>query len=157
MERNNNENEKPKRYYLEFDGQRYVMGPDNTVLYLHANNPSADHFYVQFEDDEDGEQRGHYGWRELHGEQFDEMVINLIQIGCQQVLKNDPSHFDIEQYMARFGSQPISQPDMSKPAPEIEPLNLTPRQNNLANYLGYLLLHGHITADEFNGVGDLHI
>jgi len=156
MERNN-ENKKPKRYYLEFEGQRYVMGPDNTVLYLHANNPSADHFYVQFEDDEDGEQRGHYGWRELHGEQFDEMVLNLIQIGCQQVPKPDPSHFDIEQYMARFGSQPIST-DMSKPAPDIEPLNLTPRQENFAAYFGYLLLNGHITSQEFlNGTGELHI
>lgn len=153
MERNNENEPKPKRYYLEFEGERYVMGPENTILYLHSENPAADHFYVQFEDDDNGEQRGHYGWRELHS-QFDEMILNLIQVGCQQILKQEPNRFDIEQYQARFGSLPMSKPE---PAPEMKPLDLTPRQNNLANYLGYLLLHGHITADEFNGVGDLHI
>lgn len=162
MERNNNNEPKPKRYYLEFEGKRYILGPDNTVLYLHANNPAADHYYVQFDDgelDEEGDaiQRGHYGWREINSD-FDDKIINLIQIGCQQVLKPDPSYFDLEQYQARFGHLPEPEPAAVIEAPEPEPLNLTPRQHNLANYLGYLLLHGHITAEEFrNGTGDLHI
>lgn len=138
MEREPNQ---PKRYYLEYEGKRYILGPDNTILYLHANNPACDHYYVQFDDDEDGEQRGHYGWREIN-ENFDDMILNLIQIGCQQILKPDPSHFDLEQYQARFGHLPESEP-VEHVAPQVEQKELewmSPRrQREISNAVGFLV------------------
>jgi hypothetical protein len=133
MENQPNNERQPKRYYLEYDGKRYILGQDNTVLYLHSNNPEADHYYVQFDDDEDGEQKGHYGWRAIN-ENFDEMIVNLIQVGCQQILKPDPSHFDLEQYQSRFGQLPDA---TEKPVAELERQELTHRQHNFANYFGY--------------------
>ena len=160
MERNNNNEPKPKRYYLEFEGKRYILGPDNTVLYLHANNPAADHYYVQFDDgelDDEGDaiQRGHYGWREIN-EDFDEKILNLVQIGCQQVLKPDPSYFDLEQYQARFGHLPEPEPATVVEPPE--PIALTPRQERFAQYFAHILLNNHLTPEEFrNTIGDLHL
>jgi hypothetical protein len=153
---------KPKRYYLEFEGKRYILGPDNTVLYLHANNPAADHYYVQFDDgemDDEGDaiQRGHYGWREV-SQNFDEMILNLIQIGCQQILKPDPSHFDLEQYQSRFGHLPTSQPAEKPLDKELDYQPLTARQERLVNFAAYLLLHNHLTPQEFNNVsGELYL
>jgi hypothetical protein len=131
----------PKRYYLEYNGKRYILNPDNTVLYLHSNNPACDHYYVQFDDDEDGEQRGHYGWRQIN-ENFDEMILNLVQVGCEQVLKPDPSHFDLEQYKNRFGHLPESEP-VEQVAPQVEHKELewiSPRrQREIDNAIGFLV------------------
>jgi hypothetical protein len=105
------EPQQPKRYSIEWEGKKYILGPDNTITYMHSATPRYDHFYVQLDDNEDGEQVGHYEWREVYKrlgreEEFNEKILNLIQIGCQQILKKEVSDFDKEQFMERFGYLP---------------------------------------------------
>lgn len=164
-----NQPNKPKRYYLEYDGKRYEMSPENTLMYLHSNQPEYDHIYVQFEDNEDGEQMGTYYWRR-NTNTFDDMCLNLLQTGCNQILKAEASDFDKEQYRQRFGADPaptkpveahtglVANIDELVEKYEASKSPLTERRENFARYFGYLLLNGHITAEEFlNGTGDLHI
>jgi hypothetical protein len=143
----------PKRYVIEYDGTRYELAPTNTIIYLHTDQPTIDHFYVQFEDDGE-EVKGHFGWREKY-EKFDEMIQNLIQIGCSQVIKTLPTQFDLEQYKERFGHLP--QATQPQEAPELKYNPLTPRQERMASFLGYLLNREHLNADDFRGDGALYI
>ena len=147
------EPQQPKRYVIEYAGTRYELSKENTVLYLHTENPKVDHFYIQFEED-DNQVVGHFGWRERY-ENFDEMIKNLIQIGCNQVIKPQPTDYDLEQYKERFGCLPqATQPEN---APELNYNPLTPRQERMASFLGYLLANEHLTAGDFDGDGALYI
>jgi hypothetical protein len=155
----NNERQ-PKRYYLEYNGERYILGPGNTLPYMHSDTPGFDHFYVQFNDDEDGEQQGHYEWRETYvragnEQEFNEKIINLIEIGCKPKLAKEVSDFDREQFYARFGT---NEPTPKQEYKEPELITLTPRQERFAQYFAHILLNNHLTPEEFrNTIGDLHL
>lgn len=140
----------PTRYFVDYDGERYVLGPENTLIYLHDDN-RYDHIYVQFKDGEDGEQQGTYLWRMdgRYTEQFEMMVSNLIVINTTTIHQKEVSEFDLEQWTTKFGEQ-------KQPSKEIVPV-LTQRQINRANFLGYLLLHDKLTPDDFNVDGELYI
>lgn len=47
--------------------------------------------------------------------------------------------------------------NVPKPPVKLETLELTPRQENLANFVAYLLLHERLSADDFRGEGPLYI
>lgn len=145
----------PTKYFVDYAGERYILGPENTLIYMHTDK-KYDHIYVQFKDDENGEQQGTYMWRldPRYTEQFESMVSNLIVINTTQIHQNEVSQFDLEQWTARFGNT-ATEPQ-NAPSKEIV-ATLTDRQINRANFLGYILLHEHLTADDFDGDGDLYI
>ena len=154
----------PQRYYLKFENENIELGPDNTLIYSHRSDKKYDHIYVQIpEDDDDAEQRGVYMWRidPKYTHQFETMVSNLLSINVTMITHNDISEFDLKQWTARFAGRPTRPVQGPEPAPE-EPTKemvavLTDRQIGRANFLGYLLLHEHLTADDFDGEGDLYI
>lgn len=145
----------PTKYFVDYDGERYILGPENTLIYLH-DKKKFDHIYVQFKDSEDGEQQGTYMWRldKRYTEQFEMMVSNLTVLNTTVVKKKDVSQFDLEQWTARFGNT-ATEPQV-EPSKELVPV-LTPRQVNLINFMSYLLLHEQLSANDFNGTGDLYI
>jgi len=154
-----NQPNKPNRYFLEWNGRKIELVPGNTTIYQHSIDRGYDHFYVELNDEEDEEPVGYYEWRESHiraGNEaaFDERVADLQAAGCFAAPNLDyVSNLDKERFMQAFGTTPTV-PEYVEP----EPIPLTPRVENFIAYFGYLLLNGHITAEEFcNGSGDLRI
>lgn len=140
----------PTRYFVDYDGERYILGPENTLVYLHDEN-KYDHIYVQFKDDENGDQQGTYLWRldPRYNEQFESMVSNLKVIDTTMIYQKEVSNFDLEQWTKKFG-------DIKEPTKEIVPV-LTDRQINRGKFLGYLLLNDLLIPADFYGDGDLYI
>lgn len=143
MERENQP--EPERYHLSYEGKDFELAPDNTVCYMHNLEPEYDHIFVEFEEDPEGVSRGTYLWRRLT-EKFDEMVYNLLRVGCTEILKETATVFDKDQYIKRFGNR------VTAPVPEVQhraPELLTPRQENFLAYWRYLLLNDRVLADDF--------
>lgn len=150
----------PQRYYIEFENQQFELGPDNTLIYVHAKDKKYDHIYVQFPDDEDGQQRGHYIWRidPKYSHQFEMMCSNLIALNVTMVTQNDVSEFDLKQWSLRFQNttrQPENAPEKKIDEPEYK--ELTQRQERLIQFLAYALEKEHIVATDFDGEGDLYL
>lgn len=134
----------PKRYYVEYQGERIVLGPDNTLLYLHQTEPQFDHIYVQFADTEDGEQRGHYIWRH-NTETFEQMISDLLSIATSSIQPDVASDFDKNQFVERFGelptlTAPLDENTATEPenAPELDWISPR-REREIKNAVGFLL------------------
>ena len=134
----------PVRYNIEFQGEKYMLGPDNTLIYSHRSDKKYDHIYVQFPAEEDEEERGAYLWRldPKYTQNFEMMVSNLLSINVTMITHNDVSEFDLKQWRARFGNTPTA--PQNAPGKELAP-TLTQRQINRAQFFGYLPLHDNIT------------
>jgi hypothetical protein len=164
MERNNN---KRPEYYGNYNGERVYFNPQNTIVYLHKDTPGADHLFVVIdkEGEAEPEQSGFYVWRAKHTEVFTQMAQDLLADGCNLVALDRVSDFDANNLANEVdeipdGLQPlissegyISNPEVKEP----ETFTLTPRQENLAHFVAYLLLHERLSADDFRGEGPLYI
>ena len=143
------ENEKPKyaKFYLEAGNENLECVPENTYCFLYEDT-KYDHIYHMIEETEDG-YIGYYIWREMLGEQFDVLAKYMIDAGYVVDNCDELDKTDMEAYYRAYPDE-ISLPQRE----------LTPRQERFVEYFSYLLLNGHITAEEFlNGTsnGELYI
>jgi hypothetical protein len=144
-----NEPKEPKtKFYLNLNNERRECLPEDTMAFLPENE---EHHYIFLVDSEteDG-YTGRYVWRDFiqeGGSAFDDMIKFMMAKGYVVESIDELDEVDMKAYLA-------SHPDkISLPQRE-----LTPRQERFMSYFNYLLLNGHITAEEFlNGTGELHI
>ena len=133
----------PERYYVDYDNERYILGPENTLIYIHEDASTYDHIYIQFADNEDGEQQGTYMWRsdERYKDKFNMMVANLRSVNVTTITQLTASQFDIEQYHQRFGDEkPVEQAE-NAPEQQVDELDwISPRQERvIKNAVGFLI------------------
>jgi hypothetical protein len=141
-------NENRSKYYVPIDGKEVYLGPDNSTIYLHTFEPHYDHIFLESETTEDDNRLGFFLWRLKH-KKFDEMVEALTQLGTEIRQNTNASAQDRETFKRQGLEVPkIKEPELSK---------LTPRQDNLVNFMAYILLHEQLSAEDFAGEGDLYI
>lgn len=155
MERNNEQGGEPleprlHRFKMEFDsGVEIECNPNNSMLFLHSEEPLGDHIFV-FSTDEDDNPDGHPIFRRQLSN-FDEVCSMMKRHGYQIIEAEYLTENDRKMYQMFLSANPNL-------IPQLPQNTLTDRQHNFANYFGYLLLHNHLTPEEFrNAQGDLYI
>lgn len=134
---------------LKFENAEVRLHPDTTTVYVHEGFDSAyDHVFYVPETDPEKEQIGHPFFREKI-ENFDEVLGFMRERGYTFITNEDASNFDKEMYRDIIGRDPL--------LPEPETYELTPRQERLVEYLGYVLETEQLVATDFEGTGDLYI
>lgn len=138
--------------YLEFGKNTFECRAETTAVYVHgAADRAFDHIFLQVETPENEEQGGVAFFRECI-ENFDEVLGYMRQRSFEFIENEKVSNFDHEMYLAYFGREP--QPAV---IPEPEMPYITPRQNRIVEFLGYLLENEILKPDDFNGEGALYI
>ena len=135
------------RFYIDAHKENIECVPENTFCFLYEDT-KYDHIFHVIEDTEEG-YNGYYIWREMLGEKFDTLAKYMIDAGYVVDNCDELDEHDMEAYYRAYPDE-ISLPQRE----------LTPRQERFMSYFNYLLLNGHITAEEFlNGTsnGELHI
>jgi hypothetical protein len=80
------------------DGEDLIANYDNSVLYTHGKTPHIDHFFIEFDkDDERVRNFGAFVWRYALAD-FDELANNLIENDFTHVHKAYPSEYDVQAY-----------------------------------------------------------
>lgn len=136
------------------DGTEFHCNPQNLRVFLHSDKPEYDHLFP-FEVEDDNIIKGHYIFREQIGH-FDELIDRLSISGYVFHEKDVPTDDDIEAY-DEFQALKQRNILLQQAARQEGAYNLTPRQERLADFVAYLLLHEHLSADDFNGSGELYI
>ena len=140
--------EEENRYFLEVNGERYYMTPENSFAYLHSAEPWYDHIFVQLPPNENGEEMGSFIWR-LKQKNFDEMLEHLYERGMEHYIGTTVSEFD----KRIFEENGLKAPEVKEP----KTYELTQRQENLAQFMAYILLTEQMNAEEFEREGEIHI
>jgi hypothetical protein len=136
------------RFYLEFEGERLYITPENAFAYIHKAEPWYDHIFVCLPPDASGQELGAYIWR-LKQKNFDEMLEDLTEHGMEHYVGSTVSDMDLR----AFEEAGLEKPIIKEP----HRYDLTPRQENLARFMAYILMTEQLNAQEFEGSGDLHI
>lgn len=142
-------------FRLEFDtGYEVICNKFNTAAFIHSEEPWGDHLFIHHPEVDGVPEHGDYVFREQLSN-FDEIVMRMDASDWNIIESDKLNEDDLEAY-EEFKA--IKQKNLERAqkinAPEIV---LTPRQENLAGFVAYLLLHEHLTAQEFHGSGDLFI
>lgn len=143
------ENE-PRRggFRLEFDnGVKFDCYPDNTMVFTHALEPYGDHLFIYVTDENNEVTDGNYVFRKQI-DNWDETMEMMRQRGYTFIEAEDGRlrEHDREAYEEfLFKSKPEKLPEST----------LTPRQERLAQFVAYLLLHEKLAVEDFDGEGDL--
>lgn len=143
------EPDRRRNIIIIFGETQYECSPENTAIYLHEGfDKHYDHIFLIENTNPDEEEAGVAFFRELI-ENFDEVVGFMRDREYSFVEKESVANFDKEMYRHYFGRDPL--------VPEPTPLELTPRQERVVEYLGHLLETEGLVAGDFLGEGDLHI
>lgn len=141
----------PDGFFITINGEKVLLSGENCTLYLHEFEPHYDHVFIETESNEDEPHRtGYFLWRMTHQAAFDRIVKKLLDMDAYQV---DTNGWASDGDKHTFTAQGLVAPEFVEPTPE----TLTPRQVNLINFMSYLLLHEQLSANDFNGDGDLYI
>jgi hypothetical protein len=137
------------RFEMTFDsGVRLDCNPTNTMLFLHSEEPLGDHIFV-FNTDEDDNPDGNPVFR-AQLTNFDEVVAMMRRNGYQIVEGDYLTDGDRKMYNMFLAANPNH-------IPKLPESPLTERQERLAWFVAYLLHKEHLTAEDFDGEGDLFI
>lgn len=139
-------------FRLEFNtGQEIVCHRQNTSAFLHSEEPFGDHLFVHTPAIDDEPERGDYVFREQISN-FDYLVGRMavsdwVIIQSDKLTDDDREAYD--EFLALKGRN-VEQAEKKRS-------ELTPRQDRLVSFLGYLLQNDHLIANDFKGQGDLLI
>ena len=134
----------PAGFFLTVvDGEKIYCTPANSTAYLHED-PQYDHLFYRIGENEDGNQMGYYFWRSFVGDNFDLMIKYMINNGYEVENCIGVSDGDYQQWLLSH--------DVELPTVE-----LTDKQEAKVAWLGYMLKHELLVADDFSGKGDLEI
>lgn len=150
------ENEPLPFFRLEMeDGSIFHCNPQNTQAFLHSEQPEGDHLFPYLKTDDDEVVSGHYIFREQLGN-FD-VLIGRMAISGYVIHRNEQLSDDDKEAYDEFRARKERNLRLQQALKQESAYDLTPRQNRLANFVAYLLLHEHLSAEDFNGQGDLYI
>ena len=127
----------------------------NTFLYEFNRQPEGDHIFIAQDIDEDDMVIGAFLWRLEVEKRHDRstwntIYSNLLDIGCRERRNEVMDETDIAAFQRYAGRLPVLQEvEIIEP----EPIELTPRQDNKVNWLGYLLKNELITPPDFGTAG----
>lgn len=140
-------------FRLEFNtGQEIVCHRNNTSAFLHSEEPYGDHLFVHTPAIDDEPERGDYVFREQISN-FD-YLVGRMAVSDWVIIQSDKLTEDDREAYEEF--QALKSKNVEQA--EKKASELTPRKERLVSFLGYLLLHDHLTADDFNkGTGPLYL
>lgn len=132
------------------NGVEIYCYPNNTMAFLHEQEPYGDHLFVFKVDEKDEVTEGDYVFREQI-DNFDQVVEMMTQRGFN-IIPSDNGRLrdhDREAYEEfLFRKKPVDLPETP----------LTERQERFMQYFAHILLKNHLTPDEFRNVnGDLFL
>lgn len=137
--------EAPKQFYIDYNGEKFVLTGENTKIYVHRKAPEYDHFFVCLEHD-DEEETGTYRWiyRE-ESSQFSAITLNLVKDNATVITKNYPDQVDIDQYNKQRKGETAEPEELIPETPEYW---ISPRNEKLiqttAAFIVYLAEHGEL-------------
>lgn len=141
-------------FKLEFDtGREVICHRQNTSAFIHSEEPWGDHLFIHYPPIDDEEERGDYVFREQISN-FDEIVSRMIASDWAVIENERINEDDLEAYeeFKAMKQRNLEMADKIK-----NEITLTDRQENLANFFGYLLLHERLAIEDFHGEGNLYI
>lgn len=131
--------EKQRTFWLEIGNRRINCTPENTSAYLYQD-PTFDHIFHTLNLDEHGNRNGFYIFRPMLGDQgFDNLVRHMINNDFEVESLNEPDANDRQIYVSKYG----------EPCKPIEPVELTPRQDEYCRNMGRFLQEITVTAEDF--------
>jgi hypothetical protein len=137
-----NKEPKPKKtFWLELGNKRIICTPDNTKAYL-FEDPTFDHLFHITSVENNGNMNGFYIFRPMLGDEaFDNLVRHMIHHEFEVESLTEPDANDKQVYISKYG-------EPCKPK-LLEPVELTPRQDEYVRNMGRFLQEITVTAEDF--------
>ena len=126
-------------FSLDIGTEILICTPENTLAYLYEDN-RYDHIFYMTRQEED-RMMGYRIFRHLMPEQFDRVVMKMINDGYVVSNEEEIDEVDLDAYKNSLPKDP----------------EISPRQQRLVDFLAYILDKEHLTAEDFNGKGELYI
>lgn len=133
------------KFRIEIGQYNWECTPENTRGYMHVEEPYGDHIFIIEEETEDSIS-GHWLFREQI-KNFSEIIEYMNRTGFTIFESDKMLPEDKEKYEEFIMTKPVK--NTLKP--------LSDHSEKKARFLGYILLHDHLTPDDFNVEGNIII
>ena len=130
------------KFVIDTGKEKLICTPENTMAFLYEDE-QYDHLFYIASQTEDSWQ-GYHIFRHVLGEQFNALVMRMINEGYAVNNEDEITETDLDAY------------NRSKPK-ELEVHEVSQRGENKIAFLGYLLVNEYLTADDFNGENEMYI
>ena len=135
---------------IEIGNKQLHCTPENTFGYLYED-PRFDHLFYVTEQNKDGSLNGYHLWRPMLDDMFDDAIYHMIETGYEVESLVEPDENDREAFFAKYKNEP------QVPIKPLETKELTPRQEPLVSFMGYLIKEGHLDPADFNHEGEIYL
>ena len=130
-------------FFIKIDKYNMIYcTPQNTIAELYENH-EYDHIFIITGQTEEGIVGTHF-WRNYFGNEFDQMIRDMIKNGYYVEKKDEISPNDYQAWLKEHDAK----------LPTVE---LTERQESKVAFLGHLLQKEYLVPDDFMANGDLVI
>ncbi len=149
----NEEQESIPKFYIETpNGIRFECTPENTIAFVFSEEPQYNGIFIH-EEDKNGEVTGNCFWEESFPN-FDQLIEWMLGYEYQ-VIKTDKAGEPIKEAYRQQHNRPEASEEFVATVVDNDPdKHLTPRQGRRVDFLGYILEHDLLTADDFYSEDD---
>lgn len=164
MERN--PNKFPPHVTLNLQGGRQLKcHKQNTSIYEFEEENEQEHIFVDTSVDRHNPKAIYLHRFEFEiahpndPELYKKICKKMGKVGIETVIEERPSEADRKVYEDKLARYGLTKSGLAVPERFADPeaKQLTPRQESKIAYLAYILEHGHMPPEEFDGSGDLFI
>jgi hypothetical protein len=138
-------------YTITFEDTPVVCHRRNTFIYEFDRQPEGDHVFIASSINKKDQATGMLLCKkevyEKHNKKlWSGVVASLIDIGCRDTTAETMDKTDVQAFCRRFGRLPVLE---AVEMDLIQPVELTPRQINRVNWLGYVLQNELLVPEHF--------